>query len=80
LFGVSGRFPPHYAGYIMMGQAMGGVLPASAAVVLLAVHVPAPVLGPSCFGAILVCLVIAIIALRWGLVQISRIYSGTGKW
>ena len=39
LFGVSGRFPPSYAGYVMTGQAMGGVLPAVVAIALVTLDV-----------------------------------------
>ena len=34
MFGVSGRFPPVYAGCVMTGQALGGVLPAAGAIFL----------------------------------------------
>lgn len=78
LFGVSGRFPPLYAGAVMIGQAMGGVVPSLAAIALITFDVQPPILGnvfisffreafiiimqlgPACFGAIIVLLVIAI--------------------
>jgi hypothetical protein len=54
LFGVSGRFPAMYAGYVMTGQALGGVLPAVAAIALISLQVEPAVLGPACFGSMLV--------------------------
>jgi hypothetical protein len=45
MFGVSGRFPPSYIGSVMTGQALGGVIPASAAVALIASDVQPQLLG-----------------------------------
>ncbi len=45
MFGVSGRFPPAYIGCVMTGQALGGVIPASAAVALIAFDVKPQLLG-----------------------------------
>jgi len=45
LFGISGRFPPHYVGCVMTGQALGGVIPAAAAVGLIAFEVRPDLLG-----------------------------------
>ncbi len=54
MFGVSGRFPAVYAGFVMTGQAMGGVLPAAAAIGLTSLDVEPRLLGPACFGAIVI--------------------------
>ena len=54
MFGISGRFPPSYAGLIMTGQALGGVIPALAAIGLISLNVEPKLLGPACFGCILV--------------------------
>jgi len=59
LFGVSGRFPPSYAGYVMTGQAMGGVLPAVVAIALVTLDVQPRLLGPACFVAILAFIFVA---------------------
>ena len=45
MFGISGRFPPLYAGVVMIGQAMGGVAPAIAAIALISFEVQPPILG-----------------------------------
>ena len=45
MFGISGRFPPLYAGAVMVGQAMGGVAPAVAAIALISFEVQPPILG-----------------------------------
>ena len=45
MFGASGRFPPLYSGCVMTGQALGGVIPASAAVALIAFDVRPQLLG-----------------------------------
>ena len=45
LFGISGRFPPVYAGAVMIGQAMGGVVPSIAAIALISFQVQPPILG-----------------------------------
>ena len=45
MFGISGRFPPLYAGAVMIGQAMGGVAPAVAAIALISFEVQPPILG-----------------------------------
>ena len=55
MFGISGRFPPLYAGAVMIGQAMGGVAPAVAAIALISFEVQPPILGkihwgPYCLG------------------------------
>ena len=47
MFGVSGRFPPLYAGCVMMGQALGGVLPAAATVLMISFDVEPKLLGPA---------------------------------
>jgi len=60
MFGISGRFPPLYAGAVMIGQAMGGVAPAIAAIALISFEVQPPILGPACFGTILILLMLAI--------------------
>jgi len=59
MFGISGRFPPLYAGAVMIGQAMGGVAPAVAAIALISFEVQPPILGPACFGTILLLLMLA---------------------
>ena len=63
MFGISGRFPPLYAGAVMMGQALGGVVPAVAAILMILFDVEAKILGPACFGAILILLCSGL--LRW---------------
>ena len=65
MFGVSGRFPPLYAGCVMMGQALGGVLPAAAAVLMISFDVEPKLLGPACFGAVDILLILAFILERW---------------
>lgn len=70
MFGVSGRFPPKYAGLVMTGQALGGVLPAVATIVLTTADVNPSVLGPCCFAFVLVFVAMAIVAYKvrkWGL-------------
>ena len=54
-----GRFPPSYAGYVMTGQAMGGVLPAIVAIALVTLDVQPRLLGPACFVAILLFIIVA---------------------
>ena len=49
MFGISGRFPPLYAGAVMIGQAMGGVAPAVAAIALISFEVQPPILGKNIF-------------------------------
>ena len=56
---MSGRFPPSYAGYVMTGQAMGGVLPAIVAIALVTLDVQPRLLGPACFVAILLFIIVA---------------------
>ncbi len=51
MFGASGRFPSIYIGCVMTGQALGGVIPALAAVALIAFDVRPQLLGellPNC--------------------------------
>lgn len=57
---MSGRFPPVYAGFVMSGQAFGGVLPALAAIVLTSMDVEPRLLGPSCFACVIGFIVVAI--------------------
>jgi len=59
MFGISGRFPPLYAGAVMVGQAMGGVTPAVAAIALISFEVQPPILGPACFVTILIMIALA---------------------
>jgi len=79
MFGISGRFPPLYAGAVMIGQAMGGVAPAVAAIALISFEVQPPILGPACFGTILILLMVAI----WSFYSIKHnkffLYYAEGK-
>ena len=45
MFGISGRFPPLYAGAVMMGQALGGVVPAIVAILLILSDIEPKILG-----------------------------------
>jgi len=39
LAGVAGKFPPHYMGGMMSGQALGGIFPALVNILVIAVQV-----------------------------------------
>ena len=49
-----------YAGFVMTGQAMGGVIPALAAILLTSLDVEPRLLGPACFVVILGFILLAI--------------------
>ena len=65
MFGVSGRFPPLYAGCVMMGQALGGVVPAVSTVLMVSLDVEPKTLGPACFALVDLLLVIAFVCYAW---------------
>lgn len=79
MFGISGRFPPLYAGAVMMGQAMGGVVPALAAVALTAFEVEPRLLGPACFAAVLLLLLAAMVLFHWLKTSKFFLYYAEGK-
>jgi hypothetical protein len=79
MFGVSGRFPPLYAGCVMMGQALGGVLPAAATVLMISFDVEPKTLGPACFGAVDILLVVAFMLERWLSKNKFFLYYAEGK-
>lgn len=79
MFGISGRFPPVYAGAVMMGQALGGVVPSIAAIALLSFDVEAKILGPACFGAVLILLFLAFLSFQWVKVNKFFLYYAEGK-
>ena len=79
MFGVSGRFPPLYAGCVMMGQALGGVVPAVVAIAMVAFDIEPKLLGPACFGAVDILLVIAFILERWLSRNKFFLYYAEGK-
>ena len=58
-FGISGRFPAVYAGCVMTGQSLGGLIPAAVAVVLTSATVEAPILGPAAFVFVVSFIVMA---------------------
>ena len=62
-----------YAGFVMTGQALGGVLPAIAAIVLITLRVEPWVLGPACFGSNLILIALAIAA--YGLAKESPFFK-----
>lgn len=49
VFGLAGKFPPKYMGGAMLGQAVGGVFPAIAVIVILALNIPEQEVGFTCF-------------------------------
>ena len=49
----------------MMGQALGGVLPAAATVIMITFEVEPKLLGPACFGVVDGLLILAFIFERW---------------
>jgi hypothetical protein len=79
MFGISGRFPPLYAGAVMMGQSMGGVVPSIAAIAMISFDVEAKLLGPACFGAILILLLLAMALFHWMKVNKFFLYYAEGK-
>ncbi|XP_059081784.1 equilibrative nucleoside transporter 3-like isoform X1 [Tigriopus californicus] len=79
LFGVSGRFPSIYAGCVMTGQSLGGVLPAIAAILLTLFDVEPRVLGPVCFCLILVSILTAMVIFFGMSNNIYFLYYGEGK-
>ena len=79
MFGVSGRFPPLYAGCVMMGQALGGVLPAAATVLMISFDVEPRFLGPACFGAVDIMLILAFVFERWLSKNKFFLYFAEGK-
>ena len=79
MFGVSGRFPPLYAGCVMMGQALGGVLPAAAAILMISFDVEPKFLGPACFGVVDLLLLIAFICERYLSKSKFFLYYAEGK-
>lgn len=79
MFGISGRFPPLYAGAVMMGQAMGGVVPSLVSIALISFEVEPCLLGPACFGAILLLLVLAMGFFHWMKTNPFFLYFAEGK-
>lgn len=79
MFGISGRFPPLYAGAVMMGQAMGGVVPSLVSIALISFEVEPCLLGPACFGAILLLLVLAMGFFHWMKTDPFFLYFAEGK-
>ena len=49
IFGLAGKFPPKYMGGAMLGQAVGGLLPAIAVIMILAFDIEAKNVGLACF-------------------------------
>ena len=79
MFGASGRFPAVYAGTVMMGQALGGVVPAVGAVLMTVVDIEPKLLGPASFGMTITLLVFAIISERWLSKNKFFLYFAEGK-
>lgn len=79
MFGVSGRFPPFYAGCVMMGQAFGGVLPAIGAILMITFNIEPRLLGPASFGIIIALLLLALGAERWLAKNKFFLYFAEGK-
>ena len=79
MFGVSGRFPPLYAGCVMMGQALGGVVPAVSTVLMVSLDVEPKTLGPACFALVDLLLVIAFVCERWLSKNKFFLYYAEGK-
>ena len=79
MFGISGRFPPLYAGAVMMGQAIGGVVPAIVAILLILFEVEAKILGPACFGATIILLCLAIFGFTWMKINKFFLYYAEGR-
>ena len=79
LFGVSGRFPNIYAGCVMMGQALGGVLPAVGAILMTSIDVSPKLLGPASFSIILGLLCLAVACHRFLANNKFFLYFAEGK-
>ena len=76
---MSGRFPNIYAGCVMMGQALGGVLPALGAILMTSIDVMPKVLGPASFGIVLVLLALAMACERFLSRNRFFLYFAEGK-
>ena len=79
MFGVSGRFPPLYAGCVMMGQALGGVLPAVSTILMISLDVEPKTLGPACFALVDILLIVAFVCERWLSRNKFFLYYAEGK-
>jgi equilibrative nucleoside transporter 1/2/3 len=79
LIGVCGKFPPHYMGGMMAGQALGGIFPATVNILVIAMDVEAEDIGFYCFLIAFIFVLLSLVA--YCAVQTTdffRFYAGTG--
>ena len=65
VFGLAGKFPPKYMGGAMLGQAVGGIFPAVAVIIILALNIEEQEVGFACFLIATSFLVLGMVAFNY---------------